>query len=462
MDGSDRITVGSCKVKKVAVMKRLTIALGISLAGCGISYLAAGWYVTSLESFMFGLFWICIGSLFVFIKTYTLRCSELSKLIVIIAYLFRLAIAAWGTYGTGAVINFLNAGDQHGFLRIARQYYERDFSQSCTYYPYVIFWIFKVAGRSRMMPQLFNIMCWYVGILLLMRLGEGFYKKRECILLCFYAFMPWPLLISTQLYREPMMSLLMMLIYFLCWRWMNYGQFGDMIMAALLVAPLFLLHGGNIVMWPILFITYVHWDYKRQKWRVLSGRCMVYSIGLLVSLIFVKVIIPQYGTYLPTSFSLEALTSYAYYPARADYIPENVSIKSWDQFWAWTVYRMMYFWISPSPRFWNSAWDFVGFAVDAVPWLVLLAWMIIGNRKHKNPQIMMGSLLILLYIFVYGWGTRNAGTAMRHRGQLLGIVVMTVLVGMRGQGGCYIHENSIFNRQSVWWRRSESDQRTGK
>lgn len=427
MDGSDRVRAYSVKIKS-SVMRQFAVTLCMGVVLCSLSYLISRSLSVSAERFLLGLCWISVASSFVFIKTGELRCSKLSKLIVIVGYIFRLIIAFWGTYGTGTIISFLNYGDQENFFNIARQYYEGNFDPYRTRYPYILLWIFKIAGLNRMMPQLFNIMCWYLGILILGKMAKGFYKKSELILLCFYTYMPWTLLISTQLYREPIMNLLMMLVYYFGWKWMNNGRLVNMIIAGMIVLPLFLLHSGNIVMLPILFILYVHWSWKEQRWRRVSSKGVLYC-ALLLALPGLMEMIS--GGYFPTTFSLESLTNYAYSPGRTDYIPEGISVNTWFPFFLWTVYRMVYFWISPSPRLWNSMLDIVCFLMDVVPWSVLIVWMLYENRRQKNPQARVGMLFVLLYTFVYGWGTRNAGTAMRHRGQLLGIVVMAILIGCK-------------------------------
>ncbi|MCM1325849.1 MAG: hypothetical protein NC094_07565 [Bacteroidales bacterium] len=211
------------KEDKSIARKNVVIALACFLPFCGLSYILSKILTDPVEYFLLGFCWILVMSSYVTIKTHILRCANTFKAIIIMGYFIRLLIAFWGTYGKGAVINFLNTGDQIGFLNTAKQYYYGDFSQYYTRYPYVLLGIFKITGCNRMMPQLFNILCWYLGILVLEKIGDGFRGKRELLLLFFYVFMPWPLLISTQLYRESLMSLLMMLSYYYLWKWMARG-----------------------------------------------------------------------------------------------------------------------------------------------------------------------------------------------------------------------------------------------
>ena len=51
--------------------------------------------------------------------------------------------------------------------------------------------------------------------------------------------------------------------------------------------------------------------------------------------------------------------------------------------------------------------------------------------RKLNAKALVGIYVFLAFTFVYGWGTRNAGTAMRHRDMLLGMLVMIKLLGHR-------------------------------
>ncbi|MCM1325850.1 MAG: hypothetical protein NC094_07560 [Bacteroidales bacterium] len=134
---------------------------------------------------------------------------------------------------------------------------------------------------------------------------------------------------------------------------------------------------------------------------------------------------------MPKEISLQSLTGYQHEIGRTDYIPEGIKVDNWLQFAYWTIYRMFSFWCSPLPAFWSSVLDVFCFAVDVMPWLILNMWMLHEKHGRKCHQATAGILVTLLYTFVYGWATNNAGTAMRHRGQLIGVVVMTILIGMQ-------------------------------
>ena len=96
------------------------------------------------------------------------------------------------------------------------------------------------------------------------------------------------------------------------------------------------------------------------------------------------------------------------------------------------LYRFVYFWISPSPRFWNSLGQAVSFFMDACVWVMFIGYMIRNACIKKTNR--MGGVFILIIVFftlVYGIGTHTGGTAMRHRGQLLGMLVMCAVLNKK-------------------------------
>ncbi len=96
---------------------------------------------------------------------------------------------------------------------------------------------------------------------------------------------------------------------------------------------------------------------------------------------------------------------------------------------------MAYFWIAPLQGFWSLPLDVIGFLFDSVLMAFLILWILQCVRKNKrHSKSLAGLYIVMVYTVIYALGTVNAGTAMRHRDQLLGIMVMAVLADM-GEGG---------------------------
>ena len=65
---------------------------------------------------------------------------------------------------------------------------------------------------------------------------------------------------------------------------------------------------------------------------------------------------------------------------------------------------------------------------DTVPWMLLHMHIIKHGRRKIDGFYKVYYLIFILFTFVYGWGTLNAGTAARHRDNLVGIFIMCTLM----------------------------------
>lgn len=422
-------------MNKKGLVRHRYIAFAAIMAACMcIAWIAIRVSADSAVYAMIDMAWMFATAMFVFIQTEKLTISGNSKMIIMAGFFVRIILALWGSYGTSGIAAFLagRGNDQEVFLRVARQYFGGDFSDFCTYYPYIINTIFQFTGPNRFLAQIVNILCWFLGALLLIKMAKGFSKKKVQFVLLYYTFCPFPMLLSTQLMRESMISFLSMLSFYFLWKWMDSGQTKYIIGAlGISIVPM-ILHSGNIALAAGICLVYIRWDFRTGGWRKLNWRDFILVFGIFAVIPLYENIFARYLPYLPSKLSLEMITEkISFASGRSDYLSE-LKVNNWSEFLLWSIYLIVYFWMSPTLRFWNSPLDVAGFVLDSIPLLIL--WMlIIKNIKSAwcRSQAVAGVFILFLYTFIYAWGTRNAGTAMRHRGQLLGIMIMTVVIGMR-------------------------------
>ena len=133
--------------------------------------------------------------------------------------------------------------------------------------------------------------------------------------------------------------------------------------------------------------------------------------------------------YFNGSFSVNYLIGQIMYQEdRTNYVPPDKPANL-QELLQWMPYRMFYFWASPTPGFWSSAGDVLMFMMDTIPWMFFFLYMLRAIRwKRLGEEAKIALLIFLSFTFIYAWGTRNAGTALRHRDHLLGLFVMTGLM----------------------------------
>ena len=115
--------------------------------------------------------------------------------------------------------------------------------------------------------------------------------------------------------------------------------------------------------------------------------------------------------------------------ARSNYVSFSEINSVWD-FLFLTIYRIVYYWISPTPRFWTNFFDVFAFFLDAVPWMYIF-WLFEKNKRSLGRNYQVFNFTIIIYTFVFGWGTSSAGTAMRHRDMLLGMIILLFFLNGR-------------------------------
>lgn len=82
--------------------------------------------------------------------------------------------------------------------------------------------------------------------------------------------------------------------------------------------------------------------------------------------------------------------------------------------------KLIYLLFSPLPTEWGRFVDIEAFLIDSLFYLVM-AWVIIRYKAYTKYRILKRSLIlsVLSALFLYSYGTYNAGTALRHRAKFV-------------------------------------------
>lgn len=95
-----------------------------------------------------------------------------------------------------------------------------------------------------------------------------------------------------------------------------------------------------------------------------------------------------------------------------------------------TPYRFLMFALSPLPWQVKDFGTIIALFIDAIPQYFIMYFMInymlkikCEDSKSKNIKIVMVCIFILVYI-MFGWGTANFGTAMRHRSKIAPMMML--------------------------------------
>ena len=377
--------------------------------------------------------WIGGISLYIIVSTANMNASKNARIFVYLGFLIRLAVAVIVEFKIGSIGEALSFADQATFWNTANSYYMGDYTFRATNYPFLIKNMFYVIGISEMAVVMTNILIWYLGFYVLLKAGGIIRGKKKLAFWALYAFLPWQTIINAGIYRETIICFSLMLSYYFLWRWMNEKKgIKYMLYSAFAAVPAFWLHAGNIAMYGVMLIVYSMWSQKSGKWNKIGLRTSLLIAAIILILpIYNYVLSPLFEGYFPSSFSLEAFFNRPFVVSgRTDYMPSGVYVSNISGFLFWGIYRMIYYWISPSPRFWSSVIDPAFFVLDVLPMLACIFWLSRYARKSFDKRIYAVLIAFALFTFIFAWGTANAFTAMRHRDTLVGMFAVAGLLAL--------------------------------
>ena len=390
---------------------------------------------------MAGMYWLIVISGMVLIQTHDIKASKNIKYTIASGYALRVMFAWLQTYMPSRLPYFMVEGsDQSTFMHVALRYFDNDMYRFYTYFPYVLEKMFHIFGKDEFAIRLLFVYMWFLGCILLERVAGKLEGRRHQLIMAFYTLLPWWVYISTAILRDEIKAFFLMLSLYQLVMWMKGGKPAWIIMSVASVLPAALMHGADTVMAVVILLAFCFWDPFSQRWNTERCKKKYWLIVIAVSTFpmfygVLKIISPDF---LPASFSFKAVFEriVPYDNARTNYVPKAEIHNMW-QFAYWSLYRMFYFWMSPTFKFWSSAGDMLMFAVDTLPWVCMFVYLATGLASGKLDNAAKALVIIfMLFTFVYAWGTRNAGTAMRHRDHLLGLFAMLGLMRKERGGIC--------------------------
>ena len=382
-------------------------------------FLFTCWGVTDSASEMVSILIVISGSVLV-LAGFGHRVSGMQCAILYTGYLVRCICMLVDIYGRSYITLLHSGGDSETFSGHASALYEGNMSGSVsTKYPYVINWIYHVAGENRLCAQYINVVLWVLSAWVLVRICSRFKvaENNRNIIYAIWALLPTGILLSGILMRESAEMFFGMWSFERFLYWMQEGRRKYCIQAFLCVVPAVILHSASVALWVTYVLVIMFWNVREQRymWQVKS--CFVFPVCLvgmmlargtpLWTILFAK---------LGGDFSLYGITHRGFYSAGSDYLA-NMDCQSWLQFVPYTLVRMFYFLFSPLPVDARGIKDIAIFLADGLPLAVVICQSLAWVRRKKEIRGYAGAALLggLSFAGIFAWGVRNAGTALRHR-----------------------------------------------
>lgn len=326
-------------------------------------------------------------------------------------------------------------GDSEAFDMIARYNVSHYYSSlSLTNYTWLLTFLYSIPGSSRAFAQFLNVVLG-IGVLLVVRRGLSHINlpsKTKQYIMVLATLAPTSIILSGLLLREAWIQFFITLsiLYFI--HWFNKGKTKYIIFCLLSVLIAAIMHSGMVAVAIGYFTAFI--CYRPQSGRTKISGTSVFSI--LVMIVFAAFFMNNMDIFGDKAGKLKGgdtdkalMDSYKTWGGDSDYLTwlpiDNPTLAL-----LFTPLKMFYFMFSPIPFDWRGLNDIISFGLDSCMYFFLI-WKIcrikLKNTLHLHFRNYM-KITFFIVIFVFGFGTTNAGAAMRHRAKILPMMIITFAV----------------------------------
>lgn len=281
-----------------------------------------------------------------------------------------------------------------------------------------------IIGDSRIVLQYINVLCSLFSILLIKKILQIICHDKDKILLCLciFSFAPANILLTCSLLRESIMIFLNVLSLYSFIKWFTKQNKIYFILSILCIFFSSWLHSGMLVLLFAYAIAYIIYNHKLEK--LCFRRNSIFSLIFMILLTIALYI--MFGSSVTSYFtrlqSIEALTVKNTI-GNTDYLTFINNVTSIPLLILYTPLKIIYFYFSPMIWDCYSVGTLLVFLFSSSIYIFLLLNIIRGKSDNKALFILLMIGFLCLSI-VYGWGTGNAGTAMRHREKILPFIII--------------------------------------
>lgn len=311
-----------------------------------------------------------------------------------------------------SIIDLLFTGDTNFFSRIIS----------------IIYYIF---GEHIQLINCFVLITSILQIRYIYKIGKMLIQNEKIInnVILVSAVIPINFIFSITVLRETPIQLFFIISLYHMLEYIRNSDFKNFIFAILssLIATIF--HSGMIVILLLYIGLYI--TYRKSTNEI---KLNIITIGIIA---FVLMILFVSGLLNPLLDKFNGIESITDVIEKGQYVAGNTAYvvstpKNFIDMIIQTPYR--FFMFSMSPMLWQvrDVGTIIALVIDAIPQYFIMYFVTnyilkvkYEDGKNKSIKIMMICIFILIYM-MFGWGTANFGTAMRHRSKISPMMILIV------------------------------------
>ena len=230
-----------------------------------------------------------------------------------------------------------------------------------------------------------------------------------------WVYAPIPFLMSYALLREGSIYYFVVLSIYHFLKWTKDYRLFDMMIAILAVLIGAKYHEGIIVVAVSYLYAFIFYDRQKNKIKMngLNITCIT-----MVFIVFLAFIGSEAGQEYIQKTNAETGGGSAYLT--------NLKVETPLDFLFAGPVKAFYLIYSPMPWLIRGGMDIITFLLDSSLW-IYTTYLFVKNYKKIDSRYRLLVLCIILGGFVYGMGTLNTGTAIRHRNKLMAFTLVLMM-----------------------------------
>lgn len=353
--------------------------------------------------------------------------------IILLGFILRLFVMVVDLYHIFPVLH--SGSDSEAFHAVTMHNVETGQNLAFTNYTLFLTVIYNFfEDYPREVAQFINVL-FGIGAILIVRRCMRLYnvphitQKRIIMLL---SFMPNFIILSAILLREAWIIFFVALSAMFFLQWMKSGGAVNMILSPVPLLAASYMHSGVIAIalgYALAFILY-----KPQTHSIKFTPSSIIPILLVFAgTVFFFANLDTFGEKFMSEdndeFLEQKLSTMTWEGGGSDYLTW-LNVSSLSVSIATLPLRMVYFLFSPIPFDWRGLGDIIAFITDSCVYL-WLCWKIYKAKRLGNAEKTVKRFLticIVATVVVFAFGTKNSGTAMRHRLKILPVIVLTYAI----------------------------------
>ena len=368
--------------------------------------------------------------------------------IILLSFVMRVGLLFIDLYGRNVFVLPGSGNDTEMFHAGALLFPNFEFEKNP--YAFVVGIIYSLCMKQRIVAQYFNLLLSISVIFIIIKICDELninYKTKIMITLII-ALIPNYMILSVILLRESLMIFLVALSLLTFVMWWKQNKIIYFILSIALVLGASVFHSGviaNAVGYILVFILF------NNKSRDIKINLKTVTLSILFMIIISAFLSSNSNIFTQKVGNVEEVQDITYRSELAqaggavyETNPNNEENNSLLGLIINSPTKMFYFITSPLPWNWRGLNDVIAFVFSAMFYIISYIYAIKAIRlytKYKEKNIIKACLIIsLVGVFVFAWGTSNAGTAMRHRDKFIAnyIVMLALSLDL-----LYKHDNKL-------------------